>query len=602
MRTAVFKWLRNRKMKTKLMLLYYPLTLISITCVGVLAYWISSNAVMEQSLQIISQSQKLICSDISSKVNSIHNTLDSFCLDTSKNRTLKGGFYRIYDETVNMQATKSSIASVLEALGIDSNLTMIRSNSSDSESIGKNFHGLLETIPDASAAMNGNAIQIINWERIASRDWASRVSEKKDEFLWLQIDKDAEYGYYTIVRWAGSGIANSYNGLYLLTVKLKDIIDIELLSNREMLYFYMILDSNGTVIFQNENHSDFYHNNREEIETFRTSGDSTAELDGAVILKDRIPKNGWTVLCVVPLSGLNDKPKRIGSVVLISCIAAGVLLFGVSMLLAHTFSKRINRICRHMQEFQTGKFSNKVTITHQDELGYLDAAFNEMTTKTSLLIEQVYKAKIDMKGAQLRALQAQINPHFLYNSLSIIGRLSDLGEKESIKEMVFSLATFYRMTLNKGKDIISVSDEISQIKAYVSIYKIRLEDRIQAEYDFDPDILSCETVKVILQPFVENIFEHAMGEEERTIHIKISGKPSEEGKKIVFTVQDDGEGIEEERLSTLLYSEAMSSSGYGIKNVNERIKMYYGEEYGVVIESELSKGTTVTIYIPKKSL
>ena len=258
-----------------------------------------------------------------------------------------------------------------------------------------------------------------------------------------------------------------------------------------------------------------------------------------------------------------------------------------------------------MQRFQKGNFDSKIKKIHQDELGYLDSSFNEMVEQMNTLIQKVYQANIDIKEAQLRALQAQINPHFLYNSLSIINRLSDLGCNQEINQMVFSLATFYRMTLNKGKDIIRIEDEIKQIKAYLDIYKIRLEDRFEVAFDFDPQILHCETVKVILQPFVENIFEHALGESEDTIHIRITGKcmPPEndiQNDFIQFTIQDDGIGIEPERLSELIYTDSQNTSGYGIKNVHQRIQIHYGPDYGVRICSELGEGTTVKINIPYK--
>ena len=316
----------NLKMKTKLMLLYFPITILSLTVVGVLAYAISSNAVEDQSLKIIRQAQHQVCTEISSRISGYESTLESFCLDTNKNRTLKGNFYQAYDEKINMQSTISNIYSVMASLGIHSNITMVRAKSTGSEAIGKNFHNLLPGMPDITGSMSGTAVQIINLERIQDRPWMKPVMEEKNECIWMQIENDEQYGYYSVIKWSSGEVANSYNGFYIMTLRIEDILQIDPLSASQQTYSYLILDQNGKLIYSDEKESSFYSNCKEEIEKFCADKQNMISIKEKVLLKEEIPQNGWTVISLVSLGELNRQTVMIGMVVLISCICAGFYL------------------------------------------------------------------------------------------------------------------------------------------------------------------------------------------------------------------------------------------------------------------------------------
>lgn len=249
-----------------------------------------------------------------------------------------------------------------------------------------------------------------------------------------------------------------------------------------------------------------------------------------------------------------------------------------------------------MQKFQGGDFNKKLKTIHNDELGYLALSYNEMVENTQVLVQEVYIANIDKKEARLKALQAQINPHFLYNSLSSISRLANKGEVDKINIMVSSLVKFYRLTLNKGKDIIQVSDEIEQIKAYVEVLKIRMNEAFDIKYEIDDEVLKYYTVSVILQPFVENVLEHGIYDREGPINIIFSAMVVD--GKIEFKIKDDGVGISED-VQKKIFTSDENSKGYGIRNVDARIKLQYGNDYGVSIFSKIRFGTVITITIPK---
>jgi len=274
------------------------------------------------------------------------------------------------------------------------------------------------------------------------------------------------------------------------------------------------------------------------------------------------------------------------------------LMFLLTFTLSASFSKRINAIATKMTDFSHGEFSTKVTGLGQDEIGFLSNVFNDMSEQITTLIYGNYISDIEKKDALLKALQAQINPHILYNSLSSISRLAEVGRTDEITNMVQALTKFYRMTLNRGTDIISIEDELSQIKAYVEVFRIRKGETFSVVFDVDDAILHYQTTKIIIQPFVENIFEHVVKMDGSIINIHIAVQPH--GDDILFTIQDDGIGIPRDKLDIILNEEV--SQGYGIINVNKRVKIQYGQEYGVSITSELGVGTRVEILVPRRSM
>jgi two-component system sensor histidine kinase YesM len=198
----------------------------------------------------------------------------------------------------------------------------------------------------------------------------------------------------------------------------------------------------------------------------------------------------------------------------------------------------------------------------------------------------------------MRALQAQINPHFLYNSLSLINWKAIEAGKEDISKLTLALSSFYRTSLNRGNNILTIERELENMESYLKIQSCMHDDSFDVILDVDEDIYPYETLNLILQPLVENSIEHGIDLlEDRKGYIKIIGRMDEE--KIYLIVEDNGIGIEPEVLASIL---EFKTRGYGVRNVNERITLYYGEEYRLQIESEVGKGTRSTITIPKRKM
>jgi len=217
--------------------------------------------------------------------------------------------------------------------------------------------------------------------------------------------------------------------------------------------------------------------------------------------------------------------------------------------------------------------------------------------------EQVTREQKQLRKAEFELLQAQINPHFLYNTLDAIVWSAEAGNQKQVVKMVGSLSEFFRSSLNKGKELVRVREELSHARSYLEIQQIRYQDILSYEVDVPEELFEYEIPKITVQPIVENALYHGIKNRRGGGKITITGKEGENDYRLIVT--DDGMGMDSERLLEItkgLADKAPEDAKiYGLYNVNERIRLFYGEEYGISIESEYDKGTTVTIRLPKKS-
>lgn len=286
-----------------------------------------------------------------------------------------------------------------------------------------------------------------------------------------------------------------------------------------------------------------------------------------------------------------------GLIVITAGIIAACIL--ISMLASVIFSRLIVRdiekLQQNMQSVEEGDMTIRVTSDAADEIGGLIRGFGSMIDKINYLINEVYEGKLLQKQYEMRALQAQINPHFLYNSLSLINWKALEAGKDDISKLTLALSSFYRTSLNRGNNVLTIRQELENMKSYLEIQSCMHDDSFDVILDIQEDILNYQTLNLLLQPLVENAIEHGIDLlEDRKGVIKITGRMDEE--RIYLYVEDNGVGIEPELLSSIL---EFKTRGYGVRNVNERIKLFYGEEYKLQIESSEGQGTRSTITIPK---
>lgn len=317
-----------------------------------------------------------------------------------------------------------------------------------------------------------------------------------------------------------------------------------------------------------------------------------------IILCEQSNTTGWTVWLYQPVGLAGEAMRPIGvmaGVTILICIFAAVLAY---FIISGMVSSRIERLTHFMQEVQEGSMDMQMESDDRDEIGMLYRGFGSMMKRIRTLINEVYLSKITQKEAELKALQAQINPHFLYNTLSLINWKALAAGEEDISRMTLALSTFYRTALNRGRNVLQVETELSNTRAYLEIQSMLHDGDFDYEIEAQTEILQCESLNLILQPLVENAIHHGI-EEKTDGRGKITVRGWKEDNCVWFMVEDNGVGMEQEVADKIL---TMESKGYGVRNVDERIRLCYGEKYAMKVESVVGKGTKMTIHFPARRL
>ena len=297
---------------------------------------------------------------------------------------------------------------------------------------------------------------------------------------------------------------------------------------------------------------------------------------------------GWSMVNAVEKDELNVTSKSLRNIV----IAWGVVLGALCFILAKFISRSITNPLKQLERTisSVGEGERNITEEFDDsEVGRIGNKFKEMVNTNLELSERLMASKLNEREAELLLLQSQINPHFLYNTLDSIYCLAIIHGDDQIAEMILALSENFKLSLNNGEKYMTVLDSIRRVEDYMKLQNIRYNDRFTLYVDAKRDVLSCRIISFILQPFVENAMYHGLEPKMGKGRICITAR--KEGTKIVIEISDDGVGVAD--MSRL-------ENGYGIKNVRERIRLNYGENYGVTIKSEVGKGTTVRIVVPEK--
>jgi two-component system sensor histidine kinase YesM len=306
-----------------------------------------------------------------------------------------------------------------------------------------------------------------------------------------------------------------------------------------------------------------------------------------------------TVISSVPVDLVVMNNSYIAITTVIIVIATILLCLGLSPIVVSNLTRPLKEIVEVMQKVQQGDASARVSVRKDDEFGFIASNFNMTLDKLSTLYETNLEKQNRLRLSELKALHAQINPHFLYNTLDSIKWLAKLNGVNDIVTMVSQLGRLLKSSINNRNNYVQIQEEINLVKSYLSIQQIRYGDKFEAEICVDESIMQCVVPKFIIQPLVENAIIH--GIESKLGNAKLIIKGAKKDDKVIFEIIDDGVGISEENLAKLKQS-AMDSDAdkesIGIENVDKRIKLYYGPEYGLDIESEENVGTTTRITMP----
>ncbi|SFJ68807.1 two-component system, sensor histidine kinase YesM [Paenibacillus sp. UNC496MF] len=330
----------------------------------------------------------------------------------------------------------------------------------------------------------------------------------------------------------------------------------------------------------------------------RASRDIRSGGNDFLTLSRPIAGSDWTFVSVIPYSEIKSTGNDIRFYMVLMLLATGTISYLLAYFWFNASARRLKHLAKSIRKVTGGDFNTRIRVSSKDEIGQISQDFNYMVAEMAAMIEERFETGKKIKSLELRSLQAQINPHFLYNSLDMINWSAVMNGNAEIETMIHSLSAFYKIGLSKGDDIITVRHEIEHVKAYVTLQNLRYPDQIRLELAIDDGMLELEMLKITLQPIVENAILHGiLRSPSKTGTIRISG--ARKGDVVAFAVADDGAGMPPDVAERMLERDARDEfHGYGIHNIQERIGLQYGPAYGLEYESAPGRGTTVCITLP----
>ncbi|MBC8079182.1 MAG: sensor histidine kinase [Gorillibacterium sp.] len=552
------------------------LLLIPVIIIGLFAYNISLSSIKESTNLNIRGTLQQMKDNISYKMYDVERISEELYQDQDFQQTIRV----LDDKYTTYDVTRKKIYPLMDNL-IRKPTSVIRlSIYLHNDKISERYYS---DVPGVDRIGMTPIFDIYHMSKLVDMDWYTQPNFPTRKATWLQVGDDEEFANLSMLRPLIDFKTGKEYGFLRINVKVSELLSSVDPTKIGAGTSLLVFDHNDKVLFSS------------------SVQDQSENKYKFLILEESLGESGWRLVAQIPYHEMNKKLIQVRYLVIFVCVVSFLVMALLGYFISRYFSRRVGKIVASLNAFKEGDYRKRMIFRGDDEFTEIASAFNRMAENIDELIHEVYikslevnESKLQKKEAEFQALVAQINPHFLYNTLSSINTLSHLGQQDKIQQMVNSLSRFYRLTLNKGQFIISIKEEIEQVKAYIEIQEIKFEERLQVSYDIDPEALEYDTVKLILQPFVENVLEHALYGE--TIHIRIMVRKVQ--STIEFRIIDNGVGISSDVITQIFDELIDVRIGFGIHNVDQRIKLQFGKQYGVRIFSKPGIGTTVQVVIP----
>jgi two-component system sensor histidine kinase YesM len=560
-------------LRYKLLFSYIVLILIPVIVIGSYTYHKTASSAEEEMRNNLNMALSQYGTQVQYVINDIVRSSDALFDDQALSRYLSG----YYLDRERHRIMTEYVLPKLESAILLPNIEVMTSLYLNKPTIGEYYYEEREEYLREGYRLYG----IMYTDRIMEQEWYKELSLSYSQLIWKQVNNDSEYDNISLLRPLIDYQTFHEIGLLKTTVKLRDIferIDLSYLAEGAML---VVIDQEQQFVYSHDMTREQYQQSL-----------GTREREFWLMTKE-LEQMPIHVQVFVPRQEIKKGSVQVRNITIFICFVSLVVAVVISLIISQFFTRRISKLVNSLQAFSEGDFSKRIHYRGNDEFRAISRAFNEMASTSQTQIDEIYVANLEKKEAELQILHAQINPHFLYNTFSSISRMAKLGDVENVHAMIMKLAKFYRLTLNKGEMIIPISKELEIIEAYLDIQNLKYGDRILVSFEVDEQLLGQSTVKFILQPFIENVLEHAWYDEQIQIGITVMRV----GNTVQFQIKDNGLGMNEETIKGV-FMHGEQAIGYGIRNVNQRIQLHYGMEYGVSITSQVGQGTIVGIVIP----
>lgn len=580
--------LKIENIRSKLLLYFFTLILLPIVTLGVLGNVIYSTSIEEQANVHTGQMIEQVTRNVEFYIHDMENIIYYLSNDPEVI-----GFLRLTNEE----------------------------KQDETEGFHNKVQGILKTYTDIHPEIAGilvvnehnlytsNVMQRISRDPLTEEIWYKRAlaSPKTMQLFSKPIGRNIKINLndgadevVSITKAVIDPVTGKRLGVILIDLKLdkiKEVIEAVTLGKNGFLY---LMDGNGGIVYAPVNPIVYRVKNEWLTDSANSIVKKIQDSDFQIIYKESAYTN-WKTIGVF---SLNETLKEVTNLrhysILIGLITL-VLAVAAAFFFTASIAKPLSKLGSLMKRAEEGDLSVRFNSKYNDEIGRLGTSFNRMIKEISNLIDMVYAEQQRKREAELKTLQAQIKPHFLYNTLYTIQWMAEEHGAKDVVAILGSLANLFRIGLSKGKEMISVQEELEHVRSYLAIQKARYEDKLTYEINFDEKILTHSVLKVILQPLVENAIYHGLNAKRGGGKITITAKEQE--GKLYFSVEDNGLGITTEKLKEirqLLSCDHRESgkTGFGIFNVNERIRLSVGKEYGLVYSSVYQEGTKVEVWHP----
>lgn len=595
---------RSIRIQTRLFSFFIFLSLIPLLITGVLSYDKSSSAIRDKistySVQVVDQVGKNIFRELARLE---YDSVDIAFSDNAQSILKDYGSYGEWQKYNIEQQLQALLVKKFSFLHAVSDVLLFTGNADKIVAYGDNTMYKLDLVTEYGdklfkAALDKNGAPV--WTGISLKDEKHLLKPNADDgsrngILLFRSINDINNGRHI-----------GYIGIRTNERFISDIYrDVDIGSGSDI----FVINSEGVIISSRNPQitvaqkfksgmliEDLNKNRYRGIRAFRfINGKETS-----LVAYSPIENTDWLVVSIIPFSYLNSEPDKIGAYTFVIGIVCFIMAVLLSLFISKSISNPLNKLILSMNEAEKGNLSSGIDDPGRDEIGEVSGHYNNMLYEVKTLLENVKSKEKQKRAAELKALQAQINPHFLSNTLNTVKWLANIHNADNIENLISSLIDLLHLSVGKGDELITVREEIKYLENYISIQNYKYCDKFKVRFEIQEDTLDCKLLKFLLQPLVENSIIHGIEPMEGQGLITVKTVIYDE--KLVISVTDNGVGIREDEKKDLLDESRRSSksrfSGIGLSNVDERIKLYFGEQYGIYIESVPYLFTKMEISLP----
>jgi two-component system, sensor histidine kinase YesM len=561
-------WFKNLKFRSKILVICLLSSILPVVTLGSYCYYQIQHILINREGEVLEESLNQAISSIDYKVNTYTNVINQIVW----NEEVKRGVTSEYDNSYEMYLFYRDI---LDPLSLNNHFLYSEINT-------------ITIFSDNPMYSHGDILRPLT--NIEQKSWFDQILETSTpKFVVSAADRTFEVVSQIFDR------NHSITNVVYIDIDYEHVFDnmSRLFENN---YGLVILDEYNKPVYT-------FQNFQEKYKSYElTTNELIKRLNEGSLQEDFVFKESsstsydWTAYLYRPLDTIYASTYKITVTVFIVILLCVLILFLSIYFLSRVTVRPLEKLEKNMELIEKGDLSVTVTNSSTDEIGNLIRRFSNMVHKLQEMINEVYKSKIAKQEYEMKALQAQINPHFFYNSLSLINSKAIIAEQEDISKMAQLLSTFYRTTLNRGKNTISVREELENTTSYIQIQRMMHSDSFDVRCEVDEEILDYTMLNLLLQPLVENAINHGIDHKESPGKAVLTITAKQVDNDLIFKVSDNGCGMEPDLLKTILTTK---TKGYGVQNVHHRVKLTYGADYGLTYTSKLMEGTTVTLTIPK---